>query len=146
MIRLGERAWVTLLLGGFVFIILLQTISLSPVSRLVPMAILLPTLALFAAQFALDLKGREREVPSPNLSADAWLKLAGWLLSLLVGITVLGLFLSLPLFLFLYLRIRAREGWLLALTLALATLLLEYCLFSLINIPLLRGWIWESIR
>ena len=146
MIRLGERFWFTALLGGFVVFIFLQTIPLSPVSRLVPLAVLLPTLALFATQFALDLKSREEETTSPDLSAGTWLKLVGWLVGLLVGVAFLGLFLSLPLFILLYLRIRAGEGWLLALAMAFTTLVFAHVLFSLINIPMLNGWLWESIR
>jgi len=152
--------WVTAALVAVAVIILFQTLTLSPVARLVPIAVLIPTLALFIFQMILDLRsenGESQEFESnqpPETSRSGALSLKrdsafywiGWLCGLLVGLRVLGFFFSLPLFVLIYLRVRSRESWSLVLTMVLVTLVLEYGLFSLLDIPMYEGWFWDFLR
>ena len=138
--QLGGKAWFTILLAVFAGLMLYRSLGLSPVGRLVPLTVLIPTLAMLLWQLALDLaskpvptrRGRrridffhsERHRQSVRLPSERVADIAvntelpglrerrviAGLLAFLLSIYLLGFSISVPLFILLYLRKRAGPG------------------------------------
>jgi hypothetical protein len=161
MIKLRERALFTLILSAFAGLILYFTVSLSPVARLVPITVVIPTLGLLIFQLVLDLapwleqKYRrfekvdllgveeiKKEVSShdqansANAGNDASsgrreLDLFSWVLLLVTMIYLLGFLVALPVYLLLYLRWRSGESWALSISVAVGMGSVLYGVFIL---------------
>ena len=116
-------------------------------TRLFPWYVGIPMLVLSLVQLALELYRSTRPVDlqsgpleTGDLQVD-WnigvivviqraAKFFGWIIGLILGIWLLGFFVTVPLFIFFYLKLEAKEGWLLSLALALAILLFLIGLFD----------------
>lgn len=148
MIKFRERAWFTLILTAFVGLMLYLTINLSPVARLVPLAVAIPTMGLLIFQLAIDLapglEQRYRRFEKVDLlnvehiretisshnqpqSANAADDVSGgrrelsafsWSLLLLALVGLVGFLVALPVYTLLYLRWRSGESWRLSLAVA----------------------------
>lgn len=163
----GGSAFSIFLLGVAAFF-LIQSLSLNPIPRLVPLFIAVPTLALIAVQVSLDLRGNERpgtRVETTVFSAsDVYrekalsridtLRQTGrkhiglmWLAIMFGLIYLLGLLPSAPVYSFLYLKVRGRTNWSLSAGIAAGIWLLSYVLLVLLsNSAPYRGkiWIWQQ--
>jgi hypothetical protein len=108
-------------------------------TRLLPLVIGIPTLCLALFQLFRELTSlarpdAPRKVATMDLEIDSSLPtvlvikraltLFGYLVGLLIGITLVGFFISMPLFTFLYLKFQGKETWLFSLVLAAGVLLL----------------------
>jgi hypothetical protein len=145
------------------------SMGLSPVARLVPLTVLVASVALLLVELALDLSpgfvqrhpslekdvfgiGRVRQKPRAESGSDGRslgrreFDLCIWLFSLAGLIFVLGLLIALPLFTLLYLLRRSREGWRVSFTIALGMFLVLFGLWSALRqIPLSDGWLWTTL-
>ena len=135
---------------------------------MVPLAVLVPTLALLTCELVLDLApdfvrrhssiehkdvfGIERvrarvqkeDTNSEGSRRRKELDVIAWLLLMLVVIYVFGLLAALPLFSFLYLKVRAKESWVLSMCVAGAMLGFLYGVFvAALNIPMYDGRLWS---
>ena len=115
--------------------LLMQTLSLSPTSRMVPLWVVIPLFILLGLLLVAEITpkisslvnvglfGREhaegKAATERNMVHEAFggLKLAGWLLFLLATARFLGFPLAVGLFVALYTKIQARESTLLSLLL-----------------------------
>ncbi len=117
-------------------------------ARLFPWAIGIPMAVLSLVQLGVELyrSGRRTDHEEISYTADLqvdWdvdtsvvLRNAAsffcWLLGLVLGVWLIGFFLSVPLFTILYLKFQAQERWLLSLILTAATFAFLVGLFELI--------------
>ncbi len=62
MIKFSERTLFTLIITAFVSLLFYLTVNLSPVARLVPLTLLIPTLGLLIFHLVLDLVPRLEEI------------------------------------------------------------------------------------
>ncbi len=169
MLKLDEKAAFTVLLLLGTTGLLYVSASLSGPARLVPLAVLVPTLLLLGLQTALDL--------TPDL-AEAWSRLFrknafglgaatatgdglgrgearprqrelsafGWLAGLLSLLMLVGLAPALPLFTLAYLKHQARERWPLALGMAGAVWVVVHGIFvQLLGARLYEGLLWRLL-
>ena len=119
MQRIVFAALITLLLG----ILLLLTVPLGEQARLVPLAVVVPTLLLAGVQLLREWRApQHHSIVSPETDSSACQELyaVGWVLAAPLLITLFGLQLGAPLYLFLFLKIRGRESLRFALIAALA--------------------------
>jgi hypothetical protein len=170
MIKLNERALFTLILAAYAGLMLHLTLNLSPVARLVPLIVVIPTLGLLVFQLVLDLvpwlerkyKRFEKadllgvqQIKATVLSHDQpnsvnagdpaersrrELKMLVWIALLPCVISLLGFQAALPAYTLLYLRGRAGESWMLSITVAAAMAGLLVGVFSFA----LRGRLYEG--
>jgi hypothetical protein len=164
------KPMLTLALLALAGVMFYGTAQLSPVARLVPLTVLVATVALLLAELLLDLspgfvrrhssletkdvfgiegmrtKARERAAPSgPSLGGQE-VNLCMWLFGLLGLIYLLGLLIALPLFTLLYLRQRSGEGWRLSIAVATAMFAVLFgVLVGLGQTPLSDGWLWTTL-
>ena len=118
-------------------------------TRIFPWYVGIPMLFLSLVQLALEIyrstqpvDPRRRSGQKGDLQVDLNIaariviqraaKFFGWIIGLMVGIWLLGFFLSIPLFVLLYLKLEAKEGWVLSLCLTVGALVFLVGLFDLI--------------
>jgi len=116
-------------------------------ARLFPWYVGIPMLVLSLAQLALELYRSTRPVDpqrSPVETGDLQVdwdigarviiqraaKFFGCLIGLILGIWLLGFFITVPLFVFFYLKLEAKEGWRFSFSLAAVALLFLIGLFD----------------
>ena len=116
-------------------------------SRLFPWWVGIPMLLLSLVQLGLELYRSTQPVDPQRDSVETgdlqvdWnigtrlvvqraAKFFGWLIGLLLGIWLLGFFVTVPLFVLLYLKLEAKEGWLLSLALTVGALIFLIGLFE----------------
>ena len=161
MMKFSEKTLFTLIIMAFVSLLFYLTANLSPVARLVPLTVLIPTLGLLTLQLVLDLvpglegiyrrfekvdlfgleQIRER-VPTQDQAEPVQgidegsrrhreLSLLLWILLLLILIYLFGFLIAPPAFTFLYLRWRSGESWKLSIAMAVGIGGLLYGVFIL---------------
>ena len=168
--RFTESAGFALTLLGVLGVILYLTLSLNPVARVVPLAVVVPAIALVSIEILLELapglakryrflerkdvfgveqlRGNVRTESDSAIqarSAGREASVFAWIGSIPALIYIFGFLMAVPLFLFLYLRGRSKERWLLSITTAAASTALLYFLFiEMLRVPLYEGrfWIW----
>ena len=162
----SERSLVTILLLIFVCALFYASLGLSPVSRVVPISVLIPTIALIALQLILDiapsvvsrlraidqkdvfgvdhLRGDRRDNSVDPISRrNVELNVILWVLMLPLMIYLLGLIAALPLFAFLYLKVRSAEGWMLSMVTSGVLLAFVYSILRFTFPAALKlGYIW----
>lgn len=170
MISTGGNTKFTLLLFAFVTYFFFLTLELSRVARVVPLQVVIPTLALLFVQLAIDLVPILAQKFSPfekvrffksealrdktlvgtpgsvtsTLAAYRELRAFFWILLMLLFIYVLGLLFAVPLYTFLYLTIRAKERRLFSIMMAATLWGLVYGVFTLLlHASLYRGHLWR---
>lgn len=132
---------------------LLQTSGWPSKAWLYPRVILVPLVVLAVAESVLTLRGtsaqpREGEAATditfevtvdPSLAARrTWLTVV-WVLGFLLSVILIGFQPAVPLFVLAYTK-RNREGWLLAIVLAVAAALVFHGLFvSMLHLPMPQG-------
>lgn len=116
-------------------------------TRLFPWCVGIPMLVLSLVQLAVELFRSTRSVDPQRSSVETgdlqvdWsigtrlvihraAKFFGWIIGLLLGIWLLGFFVTVPLFVFLYLKLEAKEGWLLSFWLTAAALVFLIGIFE----------------
>jgi hypothetical protein len=166
---LRGKPLLTLALLALAGVMLFGSIGLSPVGRLVPLTVLVVTVALLLAELVLDLspgfvqrhpslekdvfgiervrqKAREDSASDGRSLGRREFDLCIWLVSLPGLIYLLGCLIALPLFTLLYLWRRSREGWRVSITIALGMFLVLFGLWSaLAQTPLSDGWLWTRL-
>jgi hypothetical protein len=164
MIRLDERSAVSALLVAVAAAFLAGTVGLSPTARLVPLTVVVPTLALAVAQLALDLVSRfdarsgrhdrPDAIPSERVADDDIapddrrrheVALLSWLLVLLGLLALVGLRAALPAFTFLFLRARAGESAALSAVVALVVLATIVALLHTLGLRDFEGLVWSLV-
>lgn len=169
MVTFSLRASFTFLLFGFAGVICYLTFGLGRVARMVPLAVVIPTLLLLAFQLLMDLLPRlaktyggleqkdlfrveslrgkigqqaedeELEALQRNREGKAFV----WLLAMLALIYLLGFFIALPLYTLLYLK-RRSEGWVLSVVITVGIACLVYGMSLLdLGTRLYGGLLWE---
>jgi hypothetical protein len=161
MKRLCEKTLFTLLLVMVVALALYLSVDLSPVARMVPLTVLIPTLGLLLIQLALDLsprlargwarlaltdvRGIEPAKQGPQESAQvssgstaAWAdsrrgqgKAILSVLTVLASVYLCGFLIAVPVNTLVYLRVSAKESWVFSIGSALAMVGVFYCVFGL---------------
>lgn len=170
MMRNNNRQLFTLALLGFAAVILYATAGLSEVGRLVPLAVLVPTLVLLLVQLCLDVApgfvqkhslleqkdvfGIEQMRPTPAEEATSSaasrgrrkLSVFAWVAMIPALVYLLGPLIALPLFLLLYLKVRSKEGWAVSIGMAVAMFGFLYGAFvAVLNLRLHEGWLWNRL-
>jgi hypothetical protein len=151
-----QRALFTGFLSLVTMLLLVRTLALSPGSRLAPLWVVIPTLALLLVQLALDLVPRiTLRVPALQADSlfgasahlDAWrrtrsgetrpevrrrraLRIALWIGGLVVLVRVAGFLPAVPLFLAPYLHVEAGMGWPRSVGVAALTTAVIYLIFG----------------
>lgn len=175
MVKIKEPAVFTTLLLTVVGLCLYSSLKLSPLARIVPLTVLIPTLFLLSLQLMLDLwpglaerykKFQQLEIFSIKkidntivkraetvdqtdyaISINAELMIIGWILLLLTLIYLIGLSISIPIYLLLYLRFHACESWRLTCGLAAIIWILFYGLFiRLLDLHAYPGHLWQWLN
>ena len=95
-----------------------SAMTLGPTARRMPLVVALPTLALLVFELSRHLRAPREECDDPATRRVEAATFA-WLAGLVAGVWLLGMLAGLPLFLVTYLRMRSREGWTVALGMAL---------------------------
>jgi tripartite tricarboxylate transporter TctB family protein len=110
MTRFGEGARFTLLLTAFVLFVLISSAGLGPVTRLGPVVVAVPTLAIILFQLFRD---RRSEHPPGGQPPSAGRERSGllWIVLLLAMLLPLGFLVAMPVYTLLFLRVRGRESW-----------------------------------
>ncbi len=172
MVTFSQRAWFTFSLFAFAGVILYLTLGLGRVARMVPFAVVVPTLLLLVFQLMMDLlprlaktyngweqkdlfsveafrekvSQRVEEVEGEALQGNRERNIFLWLLLMLILIYLLGFLIALPLYTLLYLK-RRSENWLIALLIAMGIGCLVYGM-SILNLGtrLYGGLLWEWFR
>jgi hypothetical protein len=144
-----ERTGVTVVLTGLVGGLIVLSLGLSPVARMTPLAVGVPTFCLLCLELASDIF----RAPAPSRSdvhtaaqSLGARRMFGWLGFLLAAALFAGLAAGLSIFVLAFLRIRSEERWPVALGLASGMwLVLDVGLERLLRINLydglLGGWI-----
>jgi hypothetical protein len=125
-------------------------------AALFPLVIGIPVLVLSAAEAAWVLWGRSesaaeraalqdfqpsRESPQAEVARRS-VRAAAWIVGFFAAILLFGFPIAVPLFVFLYLKVQAAEGWVLSLTVTVATWGFFYGLFDrLLHLPFPAGWL-----
>jgi len=145
--RFEPRMLFTLFAAAVFCFILLTSREWPLGSRLFPWYVGIPMLVLSLVQLAVEIYRSAQPVDPHGGTADTgdlqvdWnigarlvfhraAKFFGWLLGLILGIWLLGFFVTVPLFTFCYLKLDAKEGWGLSLSLTGAALLFLIGLFD----------------
>ena len=142
--QLTERAALTGVLAGFVLLLLISAAGLGPVTRLVPIVVAVPTLAILSYQLRQDLLGQPptgAEAASSGSARPAFL----WILVLPPMLLVLGFLLGIPFHTLLFLRVRGREPWFRSVLMAAGSGVVMYTLSLLTARPELAEvpiWNW----
>jgi len=141
-----ERTVLTATLALVVGAMVGSSATLSPVARVAPLVVGIPTLALLGLELVRDLT-RGRRQPAPDDRAGAAERgLFGWLV-ILLGLTgVVGIALGLPVWLGLFLRLRSGERWTVAAAFAVGLAVVLYGVLEvMLGIRLdggaLTGWV-----
>ena len=142
-----ERFAFTAILTAIVGTLLGLSLTLSPIARLAPLVIGVPTFLLLCRELVADWPPMNANLAGAQ-GADALEEglLFGWLLSLCASTFLLGIAAGLSLFVFFFLLVRSSERWTLAAGFGLGLwLLLEGFVDRLLRITLyggvLRDWI-----
>jgi len=139
-----ERTAVTAVLTGLVGGLIVLSLGLSPVARMAPLAVGVPTFCLLCLELASDIF---RAAPAPGSGGhSATESLFGWLGFLVAAAFLAGLAAGLSIFVLAFLRIRSEERWRVALGFAVGMWLMLHVgleQFLRINLygGLLGGWI-----
>jgi hypothetical protein len=151
-VRHGEPALLAGLLLSFAAVIAVLTFRLSPVARLVPVFVLVPTLALLALGFVLELRrARPGSLPSRGrgaapIEASSEHKVLAWILSLPILVVLIGLAPAVLAFTFLCLRGWARLSLLRSSAIAAVMAAAVYGMSSIaVSQRALEGWIWTAL-
>ena len=162
MIRASERAIFTSVLLAFCAIILWITLEMGPVARLVPLKVVVVTLALIFFQLLLDTLPRlahkiygnglnyptktkqiQRAVENPTLSNNhigggrdstlaTELGVFLWILMIPFAIYLFGFLTAAPLYTLFFFKVRSREGWPISLVAAAGLFCLLYGIFDIL--------------
>jgi hypothetical protein len=172
MIKLEERALFTLLLLAFVMVLCYLTLGLGRAARLVPLAVIIPTLALLAFQLTLDLvprlarkygslekkdlfsveplREKSRDRANPERAQEEAIRSSRelisflWLLAMLALLYIFGFPIALPVYTFLYLKRRSGESWQLSAAAAAGMCGLVYgVLILMLRVRLYEGRLWS---
>jgi hypothetical protein len=152
----GETLFL-LLVTGLAITLLAQTRTLSPVSRLVPLWVLAPTLALIALLWLIEIRPRlaarwsflqehdyfstrrllDRGLALTGPPASAWSGPAtlGWFILMPGLVWAVGIWIAAPLYTFIYLVFRARASWFVSALVAAAMGAIGYGARWLIGAP-----------
>jgi hypothetical protein len=171
-VSFNQRACLTFLLFAFVAVILYLTLGLGPVARMVPLAVVIPTLLLLLFQLMMDMlphlaqkysrleskdlfhvEGLRKKASKPikdiegdTLERNNERKVFFWLLAMLIVIYLLGLLLALPLYTLFYLK-RRSENWLVAILVAVGIGCLVYAVSTLnLGTDLYKGLLWVWLK
>ncbi len=169
MTRIVGRRLFTLTLFAVAALILYATTRLSEVGRLVPLAVLVPTLGLLLVQLCLDLapgfvqkhsllerkdvfgveqirKAAEESANSLPSRGRRELEVFAWVAFIAGLMYLVGSLIALPLFLLLYLKVRSKEGWVLSIGMAVTMLGFLYVVFvAVLDVRLHDGWLWDRL-
>jgi len=141
---------VTSAVALFVGTLFVLALGYGELARLVPLAVVVPVLALVFLQWGLDLVGvvhagdENGSTPTADSNGPNAMKTFGWLL-LFPGLAyLLGFAVGAPVFTLLFSRIRSRESWRLSVTLAAATWVVAYGGFVVaLGARLYEGWLFR---
>jgi len=126
-------------------------------AQLYPWVVGVPMVLLAAFNLFMDLKGGNQKSALETTPADfqftkgidpvlaRWrtVNIFAWILGFVLGIWLVGFFVTVPLFFFLYLKVQSREGWTLSLVLTGAAWFMSWGLFDqLLHLPLPEGQIF----
>jgi hypothetical protein len=160
----------SLFLVGVAGFFVIQTLSLNPLARLVPLLVAFPTLWFVAVQLRIDLRtggknfGREnallrsseeyrekvlvaRGALDMGISRKRELLAIIWMFAMFFLTYLFGLLLASPLYTFLYLKIRGRKPWVQSVAIAGAVAALSYLLLILLSDGLMytgKVWSWSQ--
>jgi hypothetical protein len=171
MRRRAQEVTFTSILLLLVVWFLVETLRLGRIARMVPLAVVLPTLVLVVAQLIRDfVPARMREAAAAPLYGIQWLRIVvtttlfsrvtrardagpplasvavmlAWLGAMLALIYLVGLIAAIPLFTLAYLRWHARERWRTALTVAAGVTAIPFALQHFrIEAGLADGMLWS---
>jgi hypothetical protein len=145
MIRLRDDLIVTGLFIVFVIWVLVLSAALSPVARLAPLTIALPTLGLAVIEL---IRGMRAPAPVADRAVGARERdMLAWIVALLLTCDLAGLAVGLALFVLLYLRVRSQESWALSAAVAgMAWFMLSVILSGALRVPLYGGRITGWLR
>jgi hypothetical protein len=104
-------------------VFLVQSISLGPLARLVPLTVSIPTLALLALQLGFDLSRGAADPPERDE-----LRAFAWIAALPASIALVGIVAAAPAWTLLYLKARG-EAWATALGLSAVAGVLPWLVF-----------------
>jgi hypothetical protein len=150
-----------------VTLFLVLAADLGPVSRFVPLAVAVPTLAILILQLLVEIRlrllrgrvvvdtsgmvdGRASHNGNGQVGSHDGTEHSGgvvpmalWVLGLFLLVFMLGFAVALPTFALAYLRIRAKEPWRVSTAAAVAMWALVYLFFGiLLDIPMHAGHLW----
>lgn len=170
MTRFDGKQLFALGLLAFAVVMLYATSRVSEVGRLVPLAVLVPTLVLLVIQLCLDLapefvqkhsllerkdvfgiekmrqKAGEDAADSEASRGRRELSVFFWVAFIPGLMYLVGSLIALPLFLFVYLKVRSKEGWVLSIGMAAAMFGFLYGVFvAVLNVRLHEGWLWSRL-
>ena len=159
----------TFFLLSFVTVLFFLTLQLGHVASLVPIKVVIPTLALLIFQFVLDLvpglaekfsryeklqffRSEQLEKESRIYSSDSKPEESRgvrerraliWFLLLFLFILFFGVITAVPLYTFLYIRRRAKESWLFSIGMAAGMgVLIQGVFVIILRARLYEGMIW----
>ncbi len=143
MMRFAGGARFTLLLTAFVLFVLISALGLGPVTRLVPIVVAAPTLAIMSYQLRQD---QVKQDARDDRAAPSGRERAGflWILLFPAMLPPLGFLTAIPVHTLLFLRIRGGESWPRAVVGAATTAVAIYSLSLLTSRPeLIEVPIWN---
>jgi hypothetical protein len=136
--RVREDVLVTVAMAAGVAAAAVSAAGLSPVARMAPLAVAVPTLVLLGIEL-VRRRTRPDRAKQPASRAEERIMLA-WIAVLLGASVVFGMTWGLPLFVLLYLRLRARESVTVAVVAAVALwLVLSGVLSAMLHVHAYRG-------
>lgn len=141
MTRRGEAILLTALFMAGVGLAIWSSLGLSPVARLAPLVVAVPTLLLLGIELLRQIsQASEPPAADDRTLRNRELALLPWLGVLAVSSYLLGMALGLPLFVLSYLRLRSSETWTTSIAVATGLWIALYgVLLQLLEIPLFRG-------
>jgi hypothetical protein len=172
MIKFTERTAFTLVLLAFTALIFYITLGLGPVARLVPLRVVVVTLALILLQLLLDLFPQLTEKTYASTQTDPFkteqikgidkglsrhnhsnvqqeiptfrkeLRIFLWLLVIPTSIYLFGFFTAAPLYIFFSFKVWSREGWLKSIAAAIGLWSLLYVILHILLSIRLEGGIF----
>lgn len=167
--KFNDRTFFTLAIFLTVLVFVIVAIGYQPKSRLVPLAIGIPTLLLTFFQLLIDMipaverrfrfladydvfGADENKVAENGAGASGQrragvrrreLEFSAWLFLLMALIYFLGFLVAIPLFLLLFLKLHSGAGWRITLAITGSTWLFVYVVFIVVmDAPLHGGVVW----
>ncbi len=141
----GKLLFPLLILGGFLFLIIMGTLQMSTKAMVFPWTVGGIGLSLIIWELIKNIKATEEKIPPPNqeaVSKKTYIINIIMMLAILPAIYILGFFIAIPLHVFSFMKMNG-EKTRLSLSIAIGiALFIYFVLYIFMEIPFYEGWIF----